>query len=532
MSDTPGQRVATAPAGDAPGAAVHAERCMVATSHPLAAEAGVRMLDAGGTAADAAVAAAAVLNVVDPRSTGIGGDAFALCWFGDVSGPTALAGAGPAPAGMSVGSLRAAGFDSMPALGPWTVTVPGSVSAWCALLERYGRIALDEVLAPAIALAEQGFAITPVVADEWAAHAGRLQGDDAARSTFLPGGRAPRAGDRFANPALGATLRRLAAGGPDEFYRGALAEAIGAAVGAAGGPLRAADLAAWPGAEWVAPIQRSFRGVDVFELPPPGQGLVLLEALGLYEQLDPDDPVDAEHVAIEALKLAFADAQAYVADPEVEHVPTAELLADRYLVERARAIDPARATDALPGRPGDTVYVAAVDAEGGACSFIQSLYEGFGSGLCVPGTGMLLQNRGSGFVLDDEHPNRPAGGKRPYHTIVPAVLARRGRLMGCLGVVGGFMQPQGKLQILRGLLERELEPQQALDAPRFRFLGGRRLGCERGYDGGLRAELAARGHDVVEIGPFEAGGAQLVLSADDGLRGASDRRKDGCALGR
>jgi gamma-glutamyltranspeptidase / glutathione hydrolase len=523
--------VATAAVGDSPRATVRAERCMVATSHPLAAEAGMRLLEAGGSAADAAVAAAAVLNVVDPRSTGIGGDAFALCLFGDESSPTALAGAGPAPAAISVEALRSAGFDAMPSLGPWSVTVPGSVSAWEALLRRYGRCGLDEVLAPAIALAEQGFAVTPVVAGEWAANADRLAGD-AAIATFLPGGRAPRAGERFANPDLGGALRRLAAGGADEFYRGATAEAIGAAVSAAGGPLRPADLAAWTGAEWVAPIQRTFRGVDVFELPPPGQGVVLLQALGICEALDTDDPVAREHVTIEALKLAFADAHAYLADPEVEHVPTAGLLDDAYLAARARTIDPGRAAEALPGHPSDTVYVAVVDADGGACSFIQSLYEGFGSGLCVPGTGMLLQNRGSGFVLDDEHPNRPAGGKRPYHTIIPALLLRDGRLMGCLGVVGGSMQPQGKLQILRGLLERGLDPQAALHAPRFRVLGGRRLGCERTVDPRMRAQLAARGHELSELGPFEAGGAQLVLSTDDGLLGASDRRKDGCALGR
>jgi gamma-glutamyltranspeptidase/glutathione hydrolase len=524
-------RVLATPIGSSPPDTVHAESCMVATSHPLAAEAGMKILDAGGGAADAAVAAAAVLNVVDPRSTGIGGDAFALCWPGDDSVPAALAGAGPAPAGMSVESVRAAGYDAMPSLGPWTITVPGSVSAWGALLERYGRLGLEAVLAPAIELAEQGFAVTPFVADEWAANADRLQGDEAL-ATFLPGGGAPRAGERFANPALGATLRRIADAGPDAFYRGELAEAIGAAVAAAGGPLRAADLAEWDGATWVEPIQRSFRGIDVYELPPPTQGLVLLEALGIYEALDAEDPVDREHTAIEALKLAFADAHAHIADPEAAAVPTAALLAERYVAQRAAAIDLTRAGDALPGRPSDTVYVAVVDGDGGACSFIQSLYEGFGSGVCVPGTGMLLQNRGGCFVLDEGHPNRPAAGKRPYHTIIPALLARDGRLAGCLGVVGGLMQPQGKLQILRGLFERGLEPQEALDAPRFRALGGRRLGCERGFDPGLRAQLAARGHEICELGRFEAGGAQLVLSGEDGLRGASDRRKDGCALGR
>jgi gamma-glutamyltranspeptidase/glutathione hydrolase len=505
---------------------------MVATSHPLAARAGVEMLAAGGTAADAAVAAAAVLCVVDPRSTGIGGDAFALHWAPGDRGPTALAGAGPAPAGLTPEALAAAGFRSMPQIGPWAITVPGAVSAWEALLGRHGRLGLERVLAPAIALAADGFEVTPIVAEEWRSAVPRLAHDEAARALLLPGGRPPAAGERWANPELAAVLAQIAADGADAFYRGRTAELIGTAVARAGGVLRAADLEDWEGAEWVVPLQRRFRDVDVFELPPPGQGLIVLEALGIFESLDCPTPADEEHAAIEALKLAFADAARHVADPAVAAVPADRLLSREHLAERRARIDMAAAGTAAAGAVSDTVYVAAADGEGGACSFIQSLYEGFGSGVAVPGTGIVLQNRGSGFVLEPGHPNRVAPGKRPYHTIIPAMLGRGGAFLGCLGVVGGFMQPQGQMQILRHLLDHGMDLQAAIDAPRVRFTGARDIAVEPGYDRGVAAELARRGHAVAELDRFSAGGAQAILRDGDLLRGASDPRKDGLALGR
>jgi gamma-glutamyltranspeptidase / glutathione hydrolase len=499
---------------------------IVATSHPLAAEAGAQALRDGGSAADAAVAAAAVLAVVEPGSTGVGGDAFALWWGPGDAAPRGLAGAGPAPAGMSIDALRAAGHDAMPAAGPWSVTVPGSVSLWERLLEAHGRLEPTRVLAPAIDLAEQGFAVTPVIAGEWAAGASRLAVD--ARARFLPGGRAPAAGERFANPALGTVLRRIAEDGAAAFYTGPVAEALGSAIRDAGGPLGAEDLAAFRGATWVEPIQSRFRDVDVYQLPPPGQGLVTLQALGIYERLG---GADEEHALVEALKAAFADGAAYIADPDHAHVPVEALLAGRYLDRRAAEIDPARAAVAVAGRPGDTVYVAVADADGGACSFIQSLYDGFGSGL--EAMGVLLQNRGNGFVLEPEHPNRPEPGKRPYHTIIPAMLARDGRLAGVLGVVGGFMQPQGQVQVLRALLDRGLGPQAALDAPRLRIEGGLRVDLEDGFDAGAAEALRARGHDVGRLESGSAGGAQLVLVREDGgFAGASERRKDGRAVAR
>jgi gamma-glutamyltranspeptidase/glutathione hydrolase len=514
-----------------------AERGMVATSHPLAAQAGVDVLAAGGSAADAAVAAAAVLCVVDPRSTGIGGDAFALHWAPGAREPRALAGAGPAPAGLSAEALAAAGFAAMPQLGPWTITIPGAVSAWETLLGRCGRLGLERVLAPAIALAADGFAVTPNVAAEWASSAHRLEHDAAARALLLPGVRPPAAGVRWANPELAAVLRGIADGGADAFYRGRTAELIGAAVERAGGALRAADLAGWKGAEWVAPLRRRFRDTEVFELPPPGQGIVVLEALGIFEPLDFPAPLDSsaradeEHAAIEALKLAFADAARYLADPDVVAVPSDVLLSDGYLATRRAQLDMAAASVAEAGAVSDTVYVCAVDGEGGACSFIQSLYEGFGSGVAVPGTGIVLQNRGSNFVLEPGHPNRVSPGKRPYHTIMPAMLGRDRSFCGCLGVVGGFMQPQGQMQILRHVLDHGLGVQAAIDAPRVRFTRGREIAVEPGFDREVVAELARRGHVIGELDRFSAGGAQAILRDGDRLRGGSDPRKGGVALG-
>jgi gamma-glutamyltranspeptidase/glutathione hydrolase len=507
-----------------------AGRGMVATSQPLAAQAGVEMLAAGGTAVDAAVAAAAVLCVVEPRATGIGGDAFALCWPAGAAAPDALDGAGPAGAGATLEAIGAAGHTTTPSTGPWTITVPGAVDAWAKLLERHGRLSLAQVLAPAIRHAREGFAVTPVIAAEWAMHAGNIAGDAAASATFLPGGRAPAAGETFRNPAMADLLATIAEGGPDAFYRGEPAERIGAAVEAAGGPLRAGDLAAFAGARWVQPLARPFRDVTVYELPPPGQGIVALEALGIFADAEYGDRTSEEHAAIESLKLAFDDANAHLADPLVEPVDVERLLSAEHWTQRRALIGPDAADLAAPGPATDTVYIAAVDGEGGACSLIQSLYSGFGSGIGVPGLGITLQNRGKGFVLDPEHPNRLAPGKRPYHTIIPGMVARGNALYGCLGVVGGFMQPQGQMQILRHVLDHGQSVGEALAAPRVRFLDGRAIGAEPGFDAEVLDGLRARGHEVRELSNFGAGGAQAILRDGDELHGATDPRKDGRVL--
>jgi gamma-glutamyltranspeptidase/glutathione hydrolase len=509
-----------------------AELGMVATSQPLAVAAGVEMLSAGGSAADAAVAAAAVLCVVEPRATSLGGDAFALWWAPGALGPIGLDGAGPSAAGATVAAIRAAGHDQMPTSGAWTVTLPGAVDAWERLLRRAGRLGLERVLTPAARHARDGFAVTPAIADEWALHAHRIAGDAAAAAVFLPGGRAPRAGEVVRNPDLARLLDLIARDGAAAFYRGEPAERIGAAVAAAGGPLTAADLARWGGARWVDPLRRSFRGRDVYELPPPGQGIVVLEALEIFTRRAWTDPAEEEHLAIEALKRAFGDARDHLADPLMEAVDVERLLSDDHLAALAAGIEPQAADIRAPGPATDTVYVAAVDGEGGACSLIQSQYSGFGSGIGVPGLGITLQNRGKGFVLDDGHPNRMAPGKRPYHTIIPAMIGAEGAFAGCLGVVGGFMQPQGQMQILRQLFDHDQSIGAALAAPRLRFLGGREIGAEPTVDPTLLRELRDRGHEIRSLSNFGAGGAQAVLRDGDALVGASDPRKDGCARGR
>lgn len=504
---------------------------MVATSHPLAVQAAVTIMDQGGTAADAAVAAAAVLNVVDPRSTGIGGDAFALYWPAGDPGPMGLSAAGPAPAAMTLGALTDAGHSTMPQEGPWSITVPGSVAGWGALLSRFGRKDLSEVLAPAIALAREGFMVAPKIAEEWNTASSKLMRYEESARVYLPSGRSPGEGERFVNPDLASSLEALAQEGTKVFYEGWLAGSIGAAVAAAGGPLRAEDLSSWSGPEWVKPIRGRFREVDVYEIPPPGQGIVTLMALAIFETLDVADPVDREHAAIEAMKLAFADAAAYVADPQASAVPTEALLSPTYLRERSGQIDMESASVGTSGDPGDTVYLAVVDDHGDACSFIQSLYEGFGSGIAVPGTGIVMQNRGANFVLDPDHPNCVAPGKRPYHTIIPALLGRNDVFYGCLGVVGGFMQPQAQMQILRRLMDDGASPKEAVDGPRWRYIEGKTVGFEPGFDPAVVSGLARRGHEVKDLGRFEAGGAQLIIKSAEGLTGASDPRKDGVAHG-
>lgn len=505
-----------------------AEAGMVATSQPLAVQAGVEMLTAGGTAADAAIAAAAALCVVEPRATGVGGDAFALYWPAGAGEPEALDGAGPSGAGATVEAIRAAGHDEMPSSGAWTITVPGAVATWARLAARHGRLGLDRLLAPAIKIADSGFEVTRAIADEWALHAGRIAGNAAAETVFLPG-RAPKAGERFANHELARLLERIARDGEDGFYRGQVAELIGDAVAQAGGPLRAADLAAWCGPRFVAPVARDYRGVRVYETPPPGQGIVALAALGVFEGAEPVDRIEEEHVALESLKLAFADAAALLADPLIAEVPVARLLSDDHLAER-RALIGSQARDvAAPGPATDTVYVTAVDGEGNACSFIQSLYSGFGAGIGVSGLGITLQNRGKGFVLDEGHPNQLAPGKRPYHTIIPGMLGRDGGFYGCIGCVGGFMQPQGQMQIVRHLIDHGMDIGAALAAPRLRFLDGLEIGAEPAFVAATIAGLESRGHRVRPLSNFGAGGAQAILREGDRLSGASDPRKDGCA---
>ncbi len=520
---------------------VMAGRGMVCASVPRAAAAGVEMLRLGGNAVDAALATAAVLCVTEPMQTGLGGDAFALLWWADPGRLVGLNGSGPAPAAASLDAYRARGLGAVPAQGILSTTVPGAVRAWETLAERFGSLPLARVLAPAIRCAEEGFAVTELVAHYWelTLRLGALR-NEAARSVWAPGDRAPRAGEWFRCPALADTLRAIARDGADAFYRGAVARAIVATSREEGGFLEPEDLAHHE-SSWVEPISTSYRGVEVFELPPNGQGLTALQALNVLECFEPLTPTSelAWHRRIEAVKLAFADRDAYVADPERSVVPVKQLLDKGYARRRAALLGERALPGARPGLGGDTVYLCAADERGNLVSWIQSLFGPWGSGLACGRTGVVLQSRGSGFRLEPGHPNALEGGKRPLHTIIPAMLLRDGHPWMAFGVMGGDVQPQAHLAFVSNVVDHGLNPQEALDLPRFRFLGGERVALEEpdvavDEGGALGEALQRRGHAVEPGGDAMAdrfGGGQAIAREGEVWVGASDRRKDGCALG-
>lgn len=521
---------------------------MVAASQPLAAAAGLRILEHGGNATDAAVAMAAALAVTEPCSTGIGGDCFALFYDPATGGVEALNGSGRAPAALTLERLARDGFAAaLPPFHAHCVTVPGAVAGWADALARHGSLPLAEVLAPAIALAEGGFPVAPIAAVQWELGAVLQLGATPGGRELLVDGRAPRAGEIFRNPGLARALRLVAEDGPRAFYTGEIAAAIAAVVQRHGGVLSEADLAEHA-STFEAPISATYRGVRVWECPPNGQGLAALLALRLAEgfdlaALDPLGP-DRWHLLVECMRLAFADARRFVADPAFARVPVEELLSDAYTERRRAEIDPRRARpEAGPGLPpagSDTVYLCAVDAAGRACSFINSTFQIFGTGLVPEGFGFTLQNRGLGFSLDPAHPNALAPRKRPYHTIIPGMLTRAdGSLWGPFGVMGGTMQPQGHLQVVSALLDDGLDPQRALDRPRFCIETGTADGpvvLEEGLPDATVAELAARGHAVRVASGFGRaifGRGQVIRREPGGvLWGGSDPRADGCALGR
>jgi gamma-glutamyltranspeptidase/glutathione hydrolase len=533
---------------------VYGRHGMVAASQPLAVAAGLEILAAGGTAADAAVATAAALNVTEPGSTGIGGDCFALYYEAATGQVTALNSSGRAPANLTLERLQREGFgieaDGRPPLPPYhpcTITVPGACAGWCDTIARFGRLPLTKVLAPAIRLAEEGFPVAPITAYHWARAAER-------QLRFTPGGleltiegRGPRPGEIFRNPGLAGTLRTVAEGGKDAFYQGEIAAAIAEAVQEAGGCLTIADLAAHH-STWEAPISVTYRGVRVWECPPNGQGLTALLALNLLEGFDLAtlDPLAPErlHLEIEAMRLAFADARWYIADPKFTNVPISQLLSKGYAAERRKLINPRRATlDQRRGTPGagsDTVYFCVADGEGNACSFINSNYMGFGTGIVPTGWGFALQNRGHNFSLEPDHPNAVAPGKRPYHTIIPGLLTRAddNTLLGPFGVMGGFMQPQGHMQVIVALADDQLDPQAALDRPRFCIADGT-AGGQVGIEAGIPAQtlqaLQASDHPAYAVTGHERslfGRGQIILRDPQTgvLCGGSDPRADGCAM--
>ncbi|MCL6595521.1 MAG: gamma-glutamyltransferase family protein [Firmicutes bacterium] len=525
---------------------VEARGAMAATSQPLATQAALEILRAGGSAADGAIAAAAVLCVTEPMSTGLGGDAFVLGYDRATDTLYGVNASGPAPAAADADAL-AERYGRMPSTGLHSVTVPGAADGWRVLHERYGVLPLRRVLEPAIRYARDGFPVAAMTAAAWQRTASKLQGDPEAAHIFLPGGRAPRRGEVFANPALARTLEAVAED-PRVLYEGEVGRAIAAECERRGGWLAEADLRAYRSA-WVAPLRFRFAGFEVCELPPNGQGMFALEILGILEHMGlealgfsrhgaPDHPLafeaDALHALLEATKVALADRQRYLADPEAG-VPVDTLLSSPYLSRRASeiALDRAAEPGPMEALHGDTVYLTVVDEARNAVSFIQSLYEGFGSGVGVRGTGLVLQNRGAGFTLEPGHPNRLAPGRRPRHTIIPAMVLAEGRPYLSFGVMGGDMQAQGHAQVLLHHLVAGLDVQAAGEAARAYYDPARGfVALESGYGAEVRRDLARRGHRVVEA-PGVFGGYQAIrIDPETGvLTGGSDPRKDGQASG-
>lgn len=515
---------------------------MVATSQPLAAQAGLDILKKGGNAIDAAIAAAAALTVVEPCSNGIGGDAFALVWTeGRLHG---LNSSGPAPASISIDAVKERGHSEMPKFGAIPVTVPGAPAAWGELSRRFGKLPLIEALEPAIRYAEEGFPVSPTAAYYWE-RAARIYRErlpqNTARSwydTFAPGGRTPAAGELWRSPGHARALASIGESGADSFYRGELAEAIAAYVRGEGGFLTAEDLAAFR-PEWVDPIHVNYRGYEVWEIPPNGQGLIALLALNILGGMEfaPDSLLapGALHRQIEATKLAFADGLKFITDPAHMNITVQDLLSASYGDLRRGMIGPqARMPEAGEPSSGGTVYLAAADAEGNMVSFIQSNYMGFGSGLVVPGTGIALQNRGSDFSLDPAHANALQPGKKTYHTIIPGFLTRGGEAVGPFGVMGGYMQPQGHVQAVMNMVDFALHPQAALDTPRWQWHKDLSVSLEPHFPLAAAQALERMGHRItLESGFGSFGRGQIILRdpASGVLCGGTDFRTDGTVAG-
>jgi len=510
-------------------------RNVVSASQPLAAQAGLRMLLAGGNAVDAAIAAAMALTVVEPTGCGLGSDGFAIVWDGkELHGLNA---SGRSPAAWTPEYFEKLG--GIPETGWNAITVPGAVSAWVALSRRLGKLPFAKLAEPAIDYARNGFPVSPTIARLWALGAAKLGQQPGFAECFMPGGRAPQAGEIFRSEAHARTLELIAATEGEAFYRGELAEKMAAHSQAHGGAMTVEDLAAHQ-ADWVGTVSQRFGDSVIHEIPPNGQGIAALMALGMLDAHGVGahalDSVETVHASVEAMKLAFADLHQYNADIDHMHVTPAQLLDPAYLAERAALIDIAQACDPAYGapHPGGTVYLAAADASGMMVSFIQSNYMGFGSGVVVPGTGISLQNRGHGFTTQAGHANQVAPRKRPSHTIIPAfAMHADGTPQMAFGVMGGPMQSQGHTQMALRVLRYGQNPQAAADAPRWRVTGGKGVAVEPGFDPAVVAALRAMGHEVtVEEGNgvFAFGGAQLVLRDGDHYVAGSDPRKDGHAV--
>ncbi|MFN0177428.1 MAG: gamma-glutamyltransferase [Gemmatimonadales bacterium] len=523
---------------------MYAPRGAIATSHPLATTAGLTVLERGGNAIDAAVTAAAVLNVVEPMMTGAGGDLFALYWLAKEKRLVGLNGSGRSGSLISRDLLLKRGHKAMPTSGAESITVPGALAAWQDLLAAHGTITLADALAPAIRLAEEGFPLTPIIAGDWASTGEVLEKDEGGRATYLiDGTRYPKTGEWIRNPDLAATFRLIANEGVAAFYGGSLGAKVARRIQELGGFVTVDDLAAHR-SDWVVPISVPFKGYRLYELPPNGQGIAALEMLRILEPYDlkgmGHNTASYLHHLIEAKKLAFADLERFVGDPTAMTTPAEHLLSDAFIAERRSRLNARRATErAEPGpalTSSETIYLTAADQFGNMVSFINSLAGGFGSGVVVPGTGLALQNRGAGFTLTDGLPNTVAPRKRPFHTIIPAFVTKtaadgREEPWMSYGVMGGGMQPQGHVQVLLNLLVFGMDLQEAVDAARFRHSSGYKVALEPPIGEFVRAELTAMGHEVSDLPASSAGGAQAIVKLAKGYAAGSDPRKDGMAAG-
>ncbi len=520
-------------------------RNIVSTSHPLAAQAGLRMLAQGGNAVDAAIATAACMILLEPVSNGLGSDLFCIVWDGQQLHGLNASGTAP-EAWTPEYFFKTYGADAKtpPKRGWGGVTVPGAVAGWVALSDRFGKLPFEDLLAPAIEIAERGYAVPVIVQSKWAMAAAlpEITSQPGFAQAFLPHGRTPEVGELFKFPDAARTLRLIAKTKGEAFYRGEVAAAVETFAKQTGGAMTAKDFAAYK-PEWVGTISQDYAGHELHEIPPNGQGVAALIALGILKHLDlpslPIDGIAAQHMQIEAMKLAFADVYRYVADARSMKLSVAEMLDPSYLAQRAKLIDMGRAQDFKAGNPvkGGTIYLTAADESGMMVSFIQSNYMGFGSGLVVPGYGVSLQNRGHGFTLEAGHANQVAPGKRPFHTIIPAFLTKGGQPVMSYGVMGGNMQPQGHMQTLVRMLDHGQHPQAACDAPRWRYNEGLSINVEAHMPVGTIDGLRALGHQIGDIHDSyqDFGAGQFIWRLGDpsveGYVAASDSRRDGAAVG-
>jgi gamma-glutamyltranspeptidase/glutathione hydrolase len=539
-------------AGGSGRSVVVAPHGMVATSHPLAAQVGLDVLKSGGNAVDAAIAANAALGLMEPMSCGIGGDLFAIIWDAKTGKLYGLNASGRSPYRATPELFAGRGLKEIPTHGPLSWSVPGCVDGWEQLARRFGSRSLAELLEPTARYAEEGFPVSEVIARYWSAGAARLRQDPDAARTYLPGGKPPRVGEVFKNPSLARSLREVGRGGSDAFYKGRIARDVVAFSDKQGGLFSLKDFADHT-STWVEPVRTSYRGHDVWELPPPGQGIAVLQMLNILEGYDLEkmgpSSADYWHLLLEAKKLVYADRARYYADPDFARAPVAELISKSYAEARRKLIDPDRAAAGYPaGDPklgrADTVYLCAVDKGRNCVSLIQSNYSGFGSGLVPGDLGFVLQNRGTLFALDASHANRLAPHKRPFHTIIPAMVTREGKPYFVFGVMGGDMQPQGQVQVLVNLIDFGMNVQEAGEAPRIEHTGsptptgrtgsrgGGTVAAEEGIPARVLDELARRGHRVTTV-KTNGGGYQGIFidPRTNVLHGGSEPRKDGCAVG-